>query len=104
MSADPLFLPQGVSGKCGPAAATGSQSVSAAAESMVTKSLDNIVGSLWQARQESSGSSMGNQVRTRERQRVRETEGERDTQKQTEESSRSVFGIGDRRRPFTVSL
>jgi hypothetical protein len=35
----------------------------AAAESMVTKSLDNIVGSLWQARQESSGSSMGNQVR-----------------------------------------
>ena len=25
--------------------------------------LDNIVGSLWQARQESSGSSMGNQVR-----------------------------------------
>jgi len=30
----------------------------------VTKSnLDNIVGSLWQARQESSGSSAGNQVR-----------------------------------------
>ena len=25
--------------------------------------LDNIVGSLWQARQESSGSSVGNQVR-----------------------------------------
>ncbi len=25
--------------------------------------LDNIVGSLWQARQESSGSSLGNQVR-----------------------------------------
>ena len=98
MSADPLFLPQGVSGKCGPAAATGGQPVSAAAESMVTKSLDNIVGSLWQARQESSGSSMGNQVRTRERQR------ERDTQKQTEESFRSAFGIGDRRRPFTVSL
>ena len=30
-----------------------------------TKSnLDNIVGSLWQARQESSGSSVGNQVRS----------------------------------------
>ena len=29
---------------------------------MVSKSLDNIVGNLWQARQESSGSSMGNQV------------------------------------------
>ena len=55
-----------MSGKCGPAAATGSQSVSAAAESMVTKSLDNIVGSLCQARQESSGSSMGNQVRQRQ--------------------------------------
>jgi len=32
-------------------------------ENLVTKSLDNIVGNLWQARQESSGSSMGNQVR-----------------------------------------
>ena len=58
-----------MSGKCGPAATAGSQSVAAAAESMVTKSLDNIVGSLWQARQESSGSSMGNQVRERRRNR-----------------------------------
>ena len=31
-------------------------------DNMVSKSLDNIVGNLWQARQESSGSSMGNQV------------------------------------------
>ena len=30
---------------------------------MVAKSLDNIVGNLWQQRQESSGSSVGNQVR-----------------------------------------
>ncbi|CAB4058831.1 Protein dead ringer,AT-rich interactive domain-containing protein 3A,AT-rich interactive domain-containing protein 3B,Protein dead ringer homolog,AT-rich interactive domain-containing protein 3C,AT-rich interactive domain-containing protein cfi-1 [Lepeophtheirus salmonis] len=30
-------------------------------ENLVTKSLDNIVGNLWQARQESSGSSIGNQ-------------------------------------------
>lgn len=33
----------------------------AAADNMVTKSLDNIVGNLWQQRQESSGSSVGNQ-------------------------------------------
>ena len=34
------------------------------AENLITKSLDNIVGNLWnQARQESSGSSAGNQVR-----------------------------------------
>jgi hypothetical protein len=34
------------------------------AQEMHNKSqLDNIVGSLWQARQESSGSSLGNQVR-----------------------------------------
>ena len=33
------------------------------AENLITKSLDNIVGNLWnQARQESSGSSAGNQV------------------------------------------
>lgn len=31
------------------------------ADSLVTKSLDNIVGNLWQQRQESSGSSAGNQ-------------------------------------------
>ena len=62
-----------MSGKCGPVAATaGSQSVAAAAESMVTKSLDNIVGSLWQARQESSGSSMGNQVREKDRETDRQ--------------------------------
>ena len=37
------------------------------AESLIAKSLDNIVGNLWQqsqARQDSSGSSAGNQVRT----------------------------------------
>ena len=62
-----------MSGKCGPVAApAGSQSVAAAAESMVTKSLDNIVGSLWQARQESSGSSMGNQVREKDRETDRQ--------------------------------
>ena len=33
-------------------------------QDIVTKSLDNIVGNLWQQRQESSGSSAGNQVRT----------------------------------------
>jgi hypothetical protein len=33
------------------------------ADQMVAKSLDNIVGNLWQQRQESSGSSVGNQVR-----------------------------------------
>ena len=34
------------------------------AENLITKSLDNIVGNLWQqARQDSSGSSAGNQVR-----------------------------------------
>ncbi len=32
------------------------------ADQMVAKSLDNIVGNLWQQRQESSGSSVGNQV------------------------------------------
>ena len=34
------------------------------ADNLITKSLDNIVGNLWQqARQDSSGSSAGNQVR-----------------------------------------
>ena len=33
------------------------------ADQMVAKSLDNIVGNLWQQRQESSGSSVGNQVK-----------------------------------------
>ena len=31
-------------------------------ENMTKSNLDNIVGSLWQARQESSGSSRGDQV------------------------------------------
>ena len=77
-----------MSGKCGPVAATaGSQSVAAAAESMVTKSLDNIVGSLWQARQESSGSSMGNQVRLKEI--------EKQTDKRVTPEFVSALGIGD---------
>ncbi len=38
------------------------QGVKCADGGMVSKSLDNIVGNLWQARQESSGSSLGNQV------------------------------------------
>ena len=33
-----------------------------ALENMTKSNLDNIVGSLWQARQESSGSSRGDQV------------------------------------------
>ncbi len=43
--------------------AAAAAAAAAAADNLVTKSsLDNIVGNLWQARQESSGSSMGNQV------------------------------------------
>ena len=50
-----IYLPRFQGVKCAAQAA--------AAENLVAKSLDNIVGKMWQQKHESSGSSVGNQVR-----------------------------------------